>query len=90
MENKTSEFSVRTGADIKKSDFSLGEVDLSPTMENKLYKGKNLKSFKDVFSSFIMKYLHRRPLIIVFEGWDAAGKGGAIKRLVGGLLIREV
>lgn len=25
------------------------------------------------------------PLCIVFEGWDAAGKGGAIKRLVGGL-----
>jgi polyphosphate kinase 2 (PPK2 family) len=25
------------------------------------------------------------PLLIVFEGWDAAGKGGAIKRLTGGL-----
>jgi len=27
-------------------------------------------------------YLHRVPMAIVFEGWDAAGKGGAIKRLV--------
>ena len=25
------------------------------------------------------------PLVIVFEGWDAAGKGGAIKRLTSGL-----
>jgi polyphosphate kinase 2 (PPK2 family) len=25
------------------------------------------------------------PLLIVFEGWDASGKGGAIKRLTGGL-----
>ena len=27
-------------------------------------------------------YRARRPLIIVYEGWDAAGKGGNIKRLV--------
>lgn len=26
-------------------------------------------------------YLQNRPVIIVFEGWDAAGKGGAIKRI---------
>jgi len=27
--------------------------------------------------------VHRRRAIIVFEGWDAAGKGGIIKRLTG-------
>lgn len=27
-------------------------------------------------------YLRRRPAVIVYEGWDAAGKGGNIKRLV--------
>ena len=26
-------------------------------------------------------YLQKRPVVIVFEGWDAAGKGGAIKRI---------
>jgi len=26
-------------------------------------------------------YLQKRPVIILFEGWDAAGKGGAIKRI---------
>jgi len=26
-------------------------------------------------------YLKKRPVIIMFEGWDAAGKGGAIKRI---------
>jgi polyphosphate kinase 2 (PPK2 family) len=26
-------------------------------------------------------YLRKRPVIILFEGWDAAGKGGAIKRI---------
>jgi polyphosphate kinase 2 (PPK2 family) len=26
-------------------------------------------------------YVQKRPVIILFEGWDAAGKGGAIKRI---------
>lgn len=26
-------------------------------------------------------YLQKRPVVLVFEGWDAAGKGGVIKRL---------
>jgi polyphosphate kinase 2 (PPK2 family) len=26
-------------------------------------------------------YQKKRPVVVVFEGWDAAGKGGAIKRL---------
>ena len=26
-------------------------------------------------------YLQQRPVIVVFEGWDAAGKGGVIKRV---------
>ena len=26
-------------------------------------------------------YVQKRPVVMVFEGWDAAGKGGAIKRL---------
>ncbi|MGA2147776.1 MAG: hypothetical protein ABSH49_22745 [Bryobacteraceae bacterium] len=25
-------------------------------------------------------YMKKRPVVLVFEGWDAAGKGGAIKR----------
>jgi polyphosphate kinase 2 (PPK2 family) len=29
------------------------------------------------------------PICVVMEGWDASGKGGAIKRLVGGLDIRH-
>lgn len=26
-------------------------------------------------------YLRKRPVVLIFEGWDAAGKGGAIKRI---------
>ena len=31
-----------------------------------------------------------RPLCVLFEGWDASGKGGAIKRLVASLDPRHV
>jgi len=30
-------------------------------------------------------YTQKKPVVIVFEGWDAAGKGGVIKRLTGKL-----
>src|SRR5213079_2690985 len=30
------------------------------------------------------------PLVVVFEGWDASGKGGAIKRLVAPMDLRHV
>ena len=30
------------------------------------------------------------PVLVLFEGWDASGKGGAIKRLVGSLDPRHV
>ena len=32
-----------------------------------------------------MLYRRKIPLIIVYEGWDAAGKGGNIKRLAAAL-----
>jgi len=30
------------------------------------------------------------PVLVVFEGWDASGKGGSIKRLVAPLAPRHV
>jgi polyphosphate kinase 2 (PPK2 family) len=30
-------------------------------------------------------YLQKRPAVIPFDGWDAVGKGGAIKRIAGKL-----
>lgn len=34
-------------------------------------------------------YLRRIPSMLVFEGWDAAGKGGAIKRITAALDARD-
>ena len=30
-------------------------------------------------------YRRRVPVVVVYEGWDAAGKGGSIRRIIGGL-----
>ena len=37
----------------------------------------------------VQMYLQRIPLLIMFEGWDAAGKGGAIKRVAQALDARS-
>lgn len=59
----------------------LSGVDLSKSLERDEYKKKldKLQKKLEILHSEI--YLKRIPVVIAFEGWDAAGKGGAIKRL---------
>lgn len=59
----------------------LAGIDLNQTVSAKDYKKKldNLQDRMELLHSEI--YRLRIPVIICFEGWDAAGKGGAIKRL---------
>ena len=59
----------------------LSGVDLSKSLEPKEYKkrlGKLQKRLEILHSEI---YRLRIPVVLGFEGWDAAGKGGAIKRL---------
>ena len=59
----------------------LSEVDLSPTIEDKEYK-KELKKLQERLSA-LHNVLYRRkiPVVLCYEGWDAAGKGGNIRRV---------
>lgn len=59
----------------------LDRVDLSKTLEREEYKDRLEKAQAKLFTLQNEMYRLRIPLICVFEGWDAAGKGGAIKRL---------
>ncbi|NJN75079.1 MAG: polyphosphate:AMP phosphotransferase [Synechococcaceae cyanobacterium RL_1_2] len=67
----------------------LSPVDLTQSLNSQTYK-KRLRNAQielqriqlDVFKSQI-------PILILFEGWDAAGKGGAIKRLTDSLDARS-
>ncbi|TGL62686.1 UDP-galactose-lipid carrier transferase [Leptospira ognonensis] len=59
----------------------LEEVNVFPAVERNVYKAE-MKKLKTRINraTLYAKYLGR-PIVFVFEGWDAAGKGGAIRRL---------
>ncbi len=60
---------------------SLNKVDLSLSLTKEEYSEK-LKYYQDRIEELHGEiYKARIPVILGFEGWDAAGKGGAIKRL---------
>ena len=67
---------------------SLCEYDLSKTVSDDSYK-KILKQYQDELSELHnMLYQRRIPVVICYEGWDAAGKGGNIKRVARALDAR--
>ena len=56
-------------------------MDLSLSLDKEEYK-EQLNSLQRELSMLHSELYRRRvPVILAFEGWDAAGKGGAIKRL---------
>jgi polyphosphate kinase 2 (PPK2 family) len=61
---------------------TLGQTDLTLSLEREAYEES-----LDLYQKRIRElehevYVDRVPVIIVYQGWDAAGKGGNIKRLV--------
>ncbi len=63
----------------------LDRVDLSLTIDRQKYQGKLARLQKRIFSLEHELYVAQVPALIVYEGFDAGGKGGAIKRLTRGL-----
>lgn len=56
-------------------------VDLSQALDKKEYK-RLVNEYQTAIRLLgYQVHQQRRPVVIVFEGWDAAGKGGAIARL---------
>ncbi len=59
----------------------LQEVDLSPSINDEDYK-KELKKLQSRLSELHnVIYRKKIPVILCYEGWDAAGKGGNIRRV---------
>lgn len=80
---KSSQKSIQVEDRITES--LLKEVVLNQTMEKEEYK-KKLKVLEKKLNIYHSEVYKRRiPVILAFEGWDAAGKGGAIKRLTAAL-----
>ncbi len=59
----------------------LQTVDLSLSLNPEEYKMQLVKYQVALFSLGFQVYQQQRPVVIIFEGWDAAGKGGAIRRI---------
>ena len=59
----------------------LDQVDLSPKVSEDDYDAALKKEKKRLAKLHSRLYREKVPVVIGFEGWDAAGKGGAIRRL---------
>jgi polyphosphate:AMP phosphotransferase len=59
----------------------LAQVDLTLHLERKEYKQKLRQAQIKLRQLQLKIYQAQIPVLALFEGWDAAGKGGAIKRL---------
>mgnify|MGYP005833662993 CR=1 FL=1 len=94
LEDKISELSIDHAADktdeingcsiLDPGSFSgsiLNNIDLDRSLDQKEYK-KELKECQDLIRKMEYRtYREKIPVVIVYEGWDASGKGGSIKRL---------
>ncbi len=60
----------------------LDRVDLSLNLSKPKYKAQKKKYQKRIWELEHELYRRRIPLVIVYEGWDAGGKGGNIRRVV--------
>lgn len=59
----------------------LNGVDLSLKLSKEEYKERLNQLQEKLALLHYEMYKHRIPVVLAFEGWDAGGKGGAIKRL---------
>ena len=59
----------------------LNTVDLSLSLDKDTYHEALIKNQIAIHALGYQVYTQGRPVIMVFEGWDAGGKGGAIKRV---------
>lgn len=69
----------RTPAAVKPS--TLDAVDLSQSIEREQYDELLDRYQRKLRNLEFQLYRRRLPVIIMYEGWDAAGKGGNIRRL---------
>ena len=60
----------------------LADADLSVSLSRKEYKEELPLLQEEARRLQHLCYLEQMPVVMVYEGWDAAGKGGSIRRLV--------
>jgi len=83
LESRT-EGMTKTGAPVPSSGI-LQRVDLKRSLTSDEYKEALPGLQKMLLEKQYELYRKKKALVVIFEGWDAAGKGGAIRRLTQGL-----
>lgn len=63
----------------------LSEIDLDHSLTRERYKALLKEKQERLNLLHNRLYLRKKPVILVYEGWDAAGKGGNIKRVAAAL-----
>lgn len=59
----------------------LSNVNMSLSLDKPVYKERLILNQVALAQLGYQVYVQQRPVLILFEGWDAGGKGGAIKRI---------
>jgi polyphosphate kinase 2 (PPK2 family) len=59
----------------------LSTIDLSKTLTREEYIRDLIRYQLQLRALAYQLYVQKRPMVIVYEGWDAGGKGGNIKRI---------
>lgn len=59
----------------------LSELDLDQRLDPKVYRRDLARLQVRLRELAFQLYVQQRSMVLVFEGWDAAGKGGSIRRL---------
>ncbi len=75
------------GADVPDR---LGQADLGSRLSEGEYEDRMAAAQAKLVRLSRLSYQARRAHVLVFEGWDAAGKGGTIRRLVEAIDARNV
>ena len=80
-------------APVADTDFRrdvLGSVDLSRSLEKDDYKKKLERYQRKIHKLSLQAAKKGVSSVLVFEGWDAAGKGGIIRRITAAISARDV
>ena len=67
----------------------LSTIDQARTVGRKAYEKSMARLRADLYWLAAQNLLHGLSVVLVFEGWDAGGKGGAIRRMVSALDARS-
>lgn len=78
----------KTALTVEPDKTVLDELDLTPQPGKHDYKNKLEKHQQKLHDLAWECFAQKRSVVLLFEGWDAAGKGGAIRRLTSAMDAR--